>query len=119
MMHQYKKLIIWQKAVKLSVQVFEMTKDFPKEERFGLTQQIRKSAVSIPSNIAEGSGRISSKEMKQFLRVAYGSSCELETQLIIAKEVRYLETSSLLRITEDISALQKMMYSFYISEVLN
>jgi four helix bundle protein len=83
----YKDLEVWQLAVELVKDIYLVTGKFPASERFGLTQQIRKASVSIPSNIAEGQFRNSSKEFKQFLSVALGSAAELETQLIIAKKI--------------------------------
>ncbi|GIZ15710.1 four helix bundle protein [Capnocytophaga catalasegens] len=82
----YKELIVWQKAIILVKQIYGITRLFPEEEKFGLTNQIRRSAVSIPSNIAEGYGRGSSKSYLQFLSVARGSLFELESQLYIARE---------------------------------
>lgn len=85
--HSYKDLIVWQKAVDLVVEVYTLTEHFPKEERYGLTSQIQRAAVSIPSNIAEGRCRGSKKDFRQFLRIAYASGAELETQIIIAKKL--------------------------------
>lgn len=82
-MHQFKELTVWQKAVDLATDVYRYTKNFPAEEKFGLTSQIRRSVVSISSNIAEGVGRKSKKEFKHFLDIAYGSASELETQLLV------------------------------------
>src|SRR3989304_1877241 len=87
MINSYKDLIVWQKAVKLALVVYELTSRFPKEESFGLTSQMRRSAVSIPSNIAEGRSRGTKKDFIQFLRIAFGSGAELETQIIIAKQI--------------------------------
>ena len=115
-MHQYKKLKIWQKAMNLSLLAYNMTKAFPSEEKYGLSQQIRRAAVSIPSNIAEGAGRITEKEFKYFLRVSYGSSCELETQLIIASEMGYITKKDFNIIANKIYEIQKMTYSFYNSQ---
>jgi four helix bundle protein len=109
-MHQYKKLKIWQKAMELNLIVYEKSKKFPREERFGLTQQIRRSAVSIPSNIAEGSGHMSEKEFKYFLSIANGSCCELETQIIIANKNNYLESKSYDMIIQIISEIQRMIF---------
>lgn len=81
----YKDLLVWQKALELSVEIYNLTENFPKEEIYGLTSQIRRAAVSIPSNIAEGRYRGSKKDFSQFLRIAYASGAELETQLEIAK----------------------------------
>ncbi len=102
MINSYKDLIVWQKSIKLVVAVYELTEGFPKEETYGLTSQIRRSAVSIPSNIAEGRLRGTKKDFSQFIRIAYGSGGELETQLLIAKnlpkikELNYKETDNLL-----------------------
>lgn len=84
----YKELIVWQKSIQLVKEVYILTKDFPNSEIYGLTSQMRRAAVSIPSNIAEGYGRKSSKSYAQFYSIAFGSALELETQLIIAKELK-------------------------------
>jgi len=84
-MHNLKELKIWHKAMDLFVEVYEASSKFPKEEIYGLTSQIKRSAISIPSNISEGAGRNSNKEFIHFLRIANGSSYELQTQLIISK----------------------------------
>ena len=88
-MKTYKDLIVWQKAIELVVSVYELTNKFPKEEIFGLTSQIRRVVVSIPSNIAEGRRRGTRKDFRQFLIIAYGSGAELETQLEIAQRLRF------------------------------
>lgn len=85
----YKELIVWQKSIKLVKEVFLLTNNFPKSELYGLTSQMRRAAVSIPSNIAEGYGRKSSKEYAQFYSISYGSALELETQVIISKELSF------------------------------
>ena len=90
MAKSFKDLVVWQKAMDLSVAVYQLTKAFPKEEMFGLTSQMRRAAVSIPSNIAEGAGRGSKKDFAHFLSVARGSKYELETQLLICIELDYL-----------------------------
>lgn len=81
----YKELIVWQKSIKLVKEVYKVTYQFPRSELYGLSSQMRRAAISIPSNIAEGYSRRNLKEYIQFLHIAYGSSAELETQLIIAK----------------------------------
>ena len=88
--YHHKRLKVWQKAMQLVVDVYEITQRFPQEEQFGLTSQIRRCAVSIPSNIAEGHGRGSNKELIRFLNIARGSVFELDTQLEIARQVRLL-----------------------------
>ena len=100
--HTYKDLIVWQKAIELVLGVYAVTNKFPKEEVYGLTSQMRRAAVSIPSNIAEGKLRRSQKEFRQFLLIAFGSGGELETQIIIAKklpklmEINYSQVDALL-----------------------
>ena len=89
-MTHHKDLDAWQFSIELVSDIYELTKAFPKEEIYGLTNQIRRSAVSIPSNIAEGSARQSSKEFTQFLYIALGSLAEVETQLIIAENLSYI-----------------------------
>ena len=86
----FKDLRIWQKGMEIITDIYTLTKKFPKEELFSLTSQLRRSAISIPSNIAEGFKRFHNKEYKQFLFIALGSCAELETQIIIAKELKYI-----------------------------
>ncbi len=90
MSSHHKNLIVWQKSMKLVTELYHTTSYFPKEEIYGITSQIRRAAVSIPSNIAEGYGRKHDKELLRFLSVALGSATELETQLIICREINYL-----------------------------
>ena len=98
----YKDLEVWKKALALSVRIYITTKNFPKEEMYGLVNQMRRSSISIPSNIAEGRMRGSRKEYTQLLRIAYGSGAELETQLLIAQQLpklcklNYSESNALL-----------------------
>jgi four helix bundle protein len=111
-MKNFKKLSVWQKAFQISINCFRITTTFPKEERFGLVSQINRSAISVTSNIAEGSGRASPKDYKRFLDYSLGSTFELETQLLIAKELKYGDLSlidqTLLLIDEE----EKMLISF-------
>ena len=86
----YQELVVWQKAMDLVVAVYEQTRAFPKEEMYGLTNQLRRASVSVPSNIAEGQGRNSTKQFRHFLSIAYGSLQEVETQLLIARRLQYL-----------------------------
>ena len=85
------KLIVYQKAHQLVLKIYEVTKEFPKDEQFGLTSQLRRAAVSIPSNIVEGKARGSSKEYKRFLLMARGSLEEVKYQLLLAKDLRYID----------------------------
>jgi four helix bundle protein len=91
MKQHYKQLLVWQKAMALVTRVYELTRSFPREEMFGLTSQIRRAAVSIPSNIAEGQARPTTGEFKQFLGIAKGSLSELDTQLLIAQNLSYFQ----------------------------
>ena len=106
----YKDLIIWKKSMELVRLIYELTNKFPQSEIYGLTSQMRRAAVAIPSNIAEGYGRRSSKEYLQFLSIAYGSSLELETQIILSNDlklVREIEVRNILILLEEI---KKMLY---------
>lgn len=109
-MHNLKELKIWQKAMDLTTEVYQLSDDFPKEEKYGLTSQIRRSAVSIPSNIAEGAGRNSNKEFAHFLAVSNGSAYELQTQLLIAKNLNLI-TASLEHLLDQLDQIQKMNYA--------
>ncbi len=83
----FRDLLVWQRAMQLATVIYSLTRDFPREELYGLTSQVRRSAVSIPSNIAEGQGRLNAREFKQFLGIARGSTFELQTQLEIARSL--------------------------------
>lgn len=111
-MHKYRELHFWQKSKELAIVVYKCTEKFPKEERYGLSSQVRRSAVSIPSNIAEGAGRRSNKEFIRFLNISMGSLYELETQLDIAEEIGILpsEEHSSLRIK--LTSIAEMMSKF-------
>ncbi|MDR3111521.1 MAG: four helix bundle protein [Planctomycetaceae bacterium] len=104
----YRDLIVWKKSIKLTKRIYSCTQLFPKEEMYGIISQMRRAAVSIASNIAEGQGRGTSKEFLQFLNISRGSLYELETQLFISQEVGYLaeaELNNLLKDSEEISRL--------------
>jgi four helix bundle protein len=111
-MHNLKELKIWNKAIDLTVDVYKATASFPSEERYGLISQARRSAVSIPSNIAEGAGRNSSKEFSNFLGIANGSSYELQTQIVISNKLNLLSDDLLNDLLRKIDELQKMNYAF-------
>jgi four helix bundle protein len=89
MAKSFRELLVWQKGIQLSVLVYRLSKQFPREETYGLSNQMRRAAVSIPSNIAEGAGRLNTQEYKQYLGIARGSSFELQTQLTIARELGF------------------------------
>ena len=111
-MNNLKELKIWNKAIDLTVEVYKATSTFPSDERFGLTSQTRRAAVSISSNIAEGAGRNSLKEFNNFLGISNGSSFELQTQLIVANKLEMLSEELLNPILSEIDELQKMTYGF-------
>ena len=94
-MHNFRELKIWQEAMEITKLTFKLSKKFPSSEMYGLTSQINRSAVSIPSNIAEGAGRNSNKEFSQFLNIAMGSCFELETQIILSFEFNYIKKDDL------------------------
>jgi four helix bundle protein len=110
--HNFKNLKVWQKAVELAVLVYEVTKSFPTEEKFGITSQIRRSSVSTSSNIAEGSARNSSKAFCNCLDISLGESFELETQLIIAFRTGILPEEKFSLLSLEIAELQKMVIGF-------
>ena len=101
----HKDLDVWKKAMDLAAQVYPLTARFPKEELYGLTSQIRRSAVSIPSNIAEGAARHSRKEFIQFLHIASGSVAELETQLLLAIRMGFISSGSIISHVEEVRKL--------------
>jgi len=90
MVRTFRELVVWQKALDLVKEIYRVTQEFPKEEIFGLTSQLRRAAVSVPSNIAEGQGRLTEKEFRQFLGNARGSLAEVETQIIISKDLDFI-----------------------------
>lgn len=108
--NSYKDLIVWQKAIELVKEIFELTKVFPKEETYGIVSQMRRAAISIPSNIAEGSGRRFSNEWKQFYSFAYGSTLELETQLIISRDLKLAPELSFRKSFSLIEEVSKMIW---------
>ena len=91
MIKNYKELKVWQKSYRLCLEVYRVTKGFPKEELYGLTSQMRRAAMSIPCNIAEGYGRKTTPEYIRYLYIAYGSICELETQTLLARDLGYIK----------------------------
>jgi len=109
--HDFKELDVWRRGVVLCVRIYALTEAFPKSQQFGLMSQAQRSAVSIPSNIAEGSGRSSNREFARFLNIAYGSACELETQMILAQELGYVSESDLHRASNDIDEVRRMLFS--------
>lgn len=111
-MRNFKELRIWQKGFEIAVKSIQLTKGFPAEEKFGICSQISRAAVSIPSNIAEGSSRKSEKDYSRFTEISLGSAFELETQLLIAREVNYGDRKMLDEILIDVEDEQKMISAF-------
>ena len=118
-MNDYKELVVWQLAVDLAVEVYEVVKKFPNEERYGLVDQMKRSAVFIASNIAEGAGRFSKKDYAHFLNIAIGSACELETQLIIATKVGFVDDPVSASLSEEITRIRKMLFKLRASLLAN
>ena len=111
MVKSYRDLKVWQKAIQLSLAVYRLTASFPVEERYGLTSQLRRAGVSVASNIAEGYGRGSRKEYKQFLAIARGSTLEVQTQLVIAGELGYTSPSGLEEVQGLSEEVSRMLYA--------
>lgn len=109
-MHDFKNLKVWQKAMDIAQATYKLCAQFPDAERYGLISQMRRAAVSIPSNIAEGAGRNSNGEFRQFLGIAVGSAYELETQFLLAGRLLYLNETEVEPITAQLVELQKMLY---------
>jgi four helix bundle protein len=110
-MHNFKKLVVWRRSMILTRQCYDLTRGFPNLERYGLSSQIQRSAVSIPSNIAEGAGRASNKEFVRFLRIAHGSACELETQLLVAGDLGYSPHTQVNPITKETAEVRRMIFA--------
>ncbi len=108
-MKTHKDLHAWKNSINLVTDIYKLTESFPKEELYGLTNQIRRSAVSIPSNIAEGAGRNYKKEYIQFLYISLGSLSELETQLIISKNLAFIEQENLKELNEKLNEIRSQL----------
>jgi len=106
----FRDLVVWQRSMQLAVTVYDLTKHFPREEIYGLTSQMRRSAVSIPSNIAEGQGRANPAEFRQFVSIARGSNCELQTQLELALALKLGDPASINSAQQLSEEVRKMLY---------
>lgn len=111
--HNFRNLKVWQLSVDFVTSIYQLTTQFPSDEKFGLSSQIKRSAVSIPSNIAEGSGRGSNKEFARFLSISLASSYEIETQLIVANRLNFLTETIVQEITKKLHEIQKMIFSLH------
>lgn len=111
-MKDYRELQIWQRSHQLTLDLYGVTKRFPKEEQFGLTNQMRRACASIPANIAEGCGRDGDAELKRFFTIALGSACELDYQILLATELGYIEGPTGQRLSAEILELRRMLGAF-------
>ena len=109
--HNYRDLVAWQKAMNLARAIYRITKSFPAEERYALTSQIQRAVTSIPTNIAEGSGRATRKELVHFLTYSLGSAYEVETELVLAHDFGYVIDDDFNRIQENVIEVQKLIYA--------
>ena len=109
MLSNFKELKVWQKSYALCLKVYKMTNSFPREEVYGLTSQIRRAAVSVPSNIAEGYGKRTTLDYVRSLYIAYGSACELETQVLLSNDLGYVKTKEKERFGEKLGEVERML----------
>ena len=109
MLKNYKELKVWQKSYQLCLEVYRVTVEFPKDEKFGLTSQIRRAVVSVPSNIAEGYGRKTTPDYIKSLYIAYGSNCELETQIMLSGDLGYIDSTVMKIIIDQIHEVERML----------
>jgi len=109
MLRNYKDLKVWQKSYQLCLEIYRITKLFPKEEIYAITSQIRRAAVSVPSNIAEEYGRKTTPEYIRSLYIAYGSLCELETQISLSGDLGYIEAGKLKKLQDNIGEVERML----------
>ncbi len=111
-MHQFKELLIWKKSRSFCFEIYSVTSSFPSDEKFGITNQLRRASVSIPSNIAEGSSRNSNKDFARFLEIAIGSAYEIETQLLISSDLGFLKLEQLDILIIQLEEIIKMISKF-------
>jgi four helix bundle protein len=111
-MHNFKKLAIWTKSVEFVTDIYRVTNTFPSHERFGLISQLQRAAVSVPTNISEGSAKTSNKDFARFLEISLGSSFELETELLVSLNLLYIDIEQYNQLQEKLSELQKMIIGF-------
>jgi four helix bundle protein len=109
MLKNYKELKVWEKSYQLCLEVYLITQEFPKIEIYGLISQMRRAALSIPSNIAEGYGRKTISEYLRFLYIAYGSVCELETQILLSGDLGYLNENRLSKVQKEVREVERML----------
>lgn len=112
MIRNFKSLDIWRRSRQLVKEVYLATEQFPSDEKFGLISQIKRSAVSVPSNIAEGCGQKTEKQLKYYLNIAIGSSCELETQLYLSFDLSFISEHEMAELTREITEIRKMIIGY-------
>lgn len=111
-MRDFRQLKVWEKAHRLTLQIYRTTKEFPSDERFGLTAQICRAAASIPTNIAEGCGRNGDRELARFMSIAAGSASEVEYQLLLAHDLQYVQNETYEKLNQQVNEVKKMLNSF-------
>lgn len=112
MNHYYKKLNIWTESIEVVMSIYEITKSFPDDEKFGLVSQMRRAGISVTSNIAEGSSRQTVKHFNHFLTLALGSINELQSQLIISQKLNYVSTDDQIKLEQELTKLNNMIFAF-------
>ena len=111
-MRDFHNLVIWEKSHQLTLDIYKLTQQFPKEELFGLTSQIRRAISSVPTNIAEGCGRATNKDFAHFLQISIGSACEVEYQLLLAHDLNYITDEDYNRLNDEIVSVRKMIHKY-------
>lgn len=111
-MQDFKTINTWQRAYAFTLKVYQATFSFPEEEKFGLTSQLRRATASIPINISEGAGRISKRDFANFVQIALGSSSEVECELMLARDLGYLNDSTYISLDKELKEIRRMMYAF-------
>lgn len=111
-MKDYKDLLVWQKSHFFALAIYQITRTFPREEIYGLTSQMRRCSISVPSNISEGCGRLSDKELAHFLVIASGSASELDYQLMLSKDLLYIDFQVYEQLNQNLTEIRKMLNAF-------
>ena len=111
-MRDFRKLKVWEKAHHFTLQIYRITKNFPSDERFGLTVQLRRAAASVPTNIAEGCGRDSERELARFMSIAAGSASEVEYQLLLACDLNYIQDETYRELNQQVNEIKRMLNGF-------
>ena len=111
-MRDFRELKVWRKAHALTLQICKITKDFPSDERYGLTAQLRRSSASVPTNIAEGCGRNGERELARFMSIAAGSASEVEYQVLLARDLDYMQDETYRELNQQVNEIKRMLNSF-------